>query len=55
MGMSEITGSNLLLLKSQERGRLALSSVYEVPYESNIILLKSSLPRDLGTLPYSHG
>lgn len=55
MGMSEIIGSSLVLLKSLEQGQLALSGLYEVPHESNIILLKSSLPQDLGTLAYSHG
>lgn len=46
MGMSEIIGSNLLLLKSLERGQLALSCLCE----SSTALLKSSLPLDLGTL-----
>lgn len=49
MGMSEIRGSNLLLLKSLERGQLALSCLCE----SSIALLKSSLPLDLGTLSCS--
>lgn len=50
MGMSEITGSNLVLLKSLERGQLTLSCLCE----PSIALLKSSLPLDLGTLPCSH-
>lgn len=53
--MSEMAGSNLVLLKSLERGRLALHGLYQVPQESTIILGKeTSLPWDLGTLPYSH-
>ena len=55
LGMSDIIGSNLVRLKSLERGQLALSGLCEVPHESNITLLKSSLPQDLGTLPYSTG
>lgn len=50
MGMSEIRGSNLVLLKSLEGGQLALSCLCE----SSIALFKSSLPLDLGTLPCSH-
>lgn len=50
MGKSEIIGSNLVLLKSLERGQLALSCLCE----SSIALLKPSLPLDLGTLPCSH-
>lgn len=50
-----MAGSNLVLLKSLERGRLALHGLYQVPQESTIILGKeTSLPWDLGTLPYSH-